>query len=89
MNDFQSKCINKCKDVIRDIQFVEIIGKSETYYKADINHNNQFLEIYVYNDEAGVMIDKENWTIFEKPDYDSPDELIKSFIEHLTKIFQS
>jgi hypothetical protein len=66
-----------------DIEFEEKVGKSETFYKSTIKINNLIIELYVYLDEAGFMIDRQNWIIFERPDYSSEEQLIESFIERL------
>ncbi len=83
---FQVECIDSCKIYLRDflglpdIEFKEIVGKRESYYKLDLEHGSHKFEIYVYTDEAGFMIDGHNWIICERPDYSNDEELINSFI---------
>jgi hypothetical protein len=89
MTEFQNRCLERCRAFLRDdlglpqVTFKEIIGKHETYYKYDFSNAGQKIELYVYYDEAGFMIDGHDWTICERPDYPHDERLIDSFIEKL------
>jgi len=85
--NFQKNCVLKCKKFFQEenISFEKIIGGSETYYKAFLKVKKHTIELYVYDDEAGFMIDGQDWTIYEQPDYPSGDQLVSTFITGLSK----
>ncbi len=91
MTAFETKCINTCQRFIRDtlkltnVNFMETVGKHETYYTYALEKMGHKFEVYVYSDEAGFMVDGHDWSICERPDYTSDEELINSFIEKLRK----
>ena len=68
---------------------MEINGKRETYYKFTFEHVGHVIEIYIYLDEAGYMLDDHFWTICERPDYSDDDELIASFTSKLKDVIHS
>ena len=86
---FQERCLEECKNIFRQIaaprygDFEKIVGKRETYFKATAEGPNHALEVYVYQDEAGYMLDGKRWTIFEKPDYRSENKLLEAFLKSL------
>lgn len=86
---FQERCLEECRNTFRQIpalrygDFENIVGKTETYFKATAEGPNHALEVYVYQDEAGYMLDGKRWTIFEKPDYRSESELLEAFLKSL------
>jgi hypothetical protein len=91
MTDFQEMLIEKSKVVLesivgQEIDFKNVIGKKESYYYTTCNIKNYSVEVYVYEEEAGFMINGNNWTICEKPDYDSEEKLLESFLEKLRNI---
>ena len=89
MNDFQRKCIEVSKGILMEkglkpCPFQEIIGKTETYFLATFDVLDHHYEIYVYDDEAGLTVDKD-FSICEKPDFKSSQELIQAFEKILTE----
>ena len=86
---FQERCLEECRTLFRQIpaprygDFEKIVGKAETYFKATADGPHHALEVYVYEDEAGYMLDGKRWTIFEKPDYRSQKELMEAFLKSL------
>jgi len=86
---FQARCLEECRNILRQIpvlrsgDFEKIVGKAETYFKATAEGPGHSLEVYVYQDEAGYMLDGKRWTIFEKPDYRSENELREAFLKSL------
>ena len=94
MTNFQSRCIQKFRDLFEELpkvrydQFEEIIGKRETYFKAVVKKKKKVVEIYIYKDEAGYMLEQE-WNIFEKADYASEEELLQQFLAALRKALVS
>ena len=86
---FQERALEECRNIFRQIpvlrygDFEKIVGKRETYFKATAEGPNHGLEVYVYEDEAGYMLDGKRWTIFEKPDYRSENELLEAFLKRL------
>jgi hypothetical protein len=82
--------MERCKEVMQEggfahIEFQEVVGKSEAYYKADVQAGKKKVEIFVYDDEAGVMVDGHDWTPCERPDYDSDAELVEAFANKLAE----
>ena len=56
----------------------------DVYLTTSFERGTSRYEIYIYKDEAGVMING-NWTAFELPDWDSDREvLLGGFLEYLT-----
>ena len=88
MTDFQKLCIEECDKLFLskgyNVTFEKIIGKKETYYIGYLRLSNEF-EIYIYDDEAGLGINKTEWMHCERPDYESDEELIAGFINILDK----
>jgi hypothetical protein len=86
---FQERCLEECREIFRQIpvlrygDFEKIVGKTGTYFKATAEGPGHALEVYVYQDEAGYMLDGKRWTIFEKPDYRSENELLEAFLKGL------
>lgn len=83
MNEFQRNCIAEILVLFKELKipeplFKEIEGRSEQYYLARAVSDGRSLDIYVYEDEVGMMVD-EKWTVCEKPDSRSFQELIKQF----------
>jgi hypothetical protein len=85
MTMFQEQCINRCNS-IRSInfKFKEIVGDTETYYLSETEIGKHNVVMYIYVDEAEFKLD-EKWYIFEKPDYDSENDLLNAFIDKLTE----
>jgi hypothetical protein len=89
MAGFQERCLEECRNIFRQIpalqygNFETIVGKAETYFKTTADGPHHALEVYVYEDEAGYMLDGKRWTILEKPDYRSEDELLQAFLKSL------
>ena len=84
ITDFQKGCTQRVKSLIQEvtgkkIDFKEVIGRKETFYQFQFNN----IDIYVYSDEAGFMLNNKDWVICEKPDYDSQEELMKDFLSRL------
>ncbi|OGW51435.1 MAG: hypothetical protein A2V62_03355 [Nitrospirae bacterium RBG_19FT_COMBO_58_9] len=63
--------------------FQEVVGKKETYLKATVKAAQHILEVYLYEDEAGYLLEGGEWTIFEKPDYSTSSELLGAFLASL------
>jgi len=70
--------------------FEEIRGRRERYWKsAPIPLRNHRAEIFIYEDEAGVMVDGTHWMICERPDFDSEEALTEAFLRVLADIAAS
>ncbi len=89
LTDFQKNLLRDVESLLGNIPhlergaFQEVVGKRETYLKATVKAPRHVVEIYIYEDEAGYLLEGGEWTIFEKPDYSSPDELIRTFLASL------
>ena len=87
---FQKECIEKTKSLVQEItgkqiNFVEVIGRKERFYQCQLKNDDENIDIYIYLDEAGFMLDNKEWIICEKPDYFSPEELMRDFLSRLKK----
>jgi hypothetical protein len=85
---FQKKCISRVQDLFSShcldkIAFTKIIGRKETFYKADFDRDSEKFEVYIYLDEAGVMRNQKKWYICEVADYKTEDDLIDDFIKKI------
>jgi len=87
MTVFQINCEQELYRTLHKISQNVIVRKvegiDEKYIKAKINGTS--FEIFIYEDEAGIQgssIDCQ----FEYPDYESPDELSKAFIEKVIEL---
>ena len=78
MNDFQEKCKTLVDRVLKKkglrASFAEA-GKNERYLVAQFRSPTQKYEVYIYENEAGLMVGND-WLICEQPDFVSADELI-------------
>jgi hypothetical protein len=89
LTDFQKISLQEVENILRSTpnlecgDFQEVVGKRETYLKATAKAPRQVVEIYIYEDEAGYLLEGGEWTIFEKPDYSSSGELIETFLASL------
>lgn len=84
---FQEIVVEKCKSLLikyfkDDISFTQE-GRDELYYHAKISLVDSVIDIYIYEDEAGYMLNNKDWKIFERPDYKSVDILIGEFLDQL------
>lgn len=88
LSAFQSKCFRLVEDLLlrhgHDISH-DIGGERETYLVLPANLDSVTVRIYVYEDEAGYFLD-DDWRIWERPDYDSDDELIRAFLADLERV---
>ena len=57
-------------------------GKTENYYLLSLVRNEVTLKVYVYLDEAGFY-QGEDWNMYEKCDFDSPEKLQRSVLSDL------
>ena len=80
MTELASDCIETVQRVLQErgtaAQFVEVVGETETYWKATLRQAG--LDLYVYSDGAGVM-DGREWIAFEWADYRDRDALCSAF----------
>lgn len=89
LTDFQKSSRQEVEDLLRSIPnvecrgFQEVVGRSETYLKATAKAPQHIVEIYIYEDEAGYLLEGGEWTIYEKPDYSSSGELLETFLTGL------
>jgi hypothetical protein len=94
MTDFSEKCIRVLCLALSEIgqsdtQFKLIHGKKEDYWSAKLAKNDSTVDLYIYEDEAGCMIGEKEWSIFERPDFDSDDELIQAYVSHVMQLMGS
>ena len=59
-----------------------IRGEDESYYLLVLTRQKTRLDVYVYLDEAGFL-EGEDWHMYERWDYDSPEQLQQSVLSDL------
>ena len=87
MNEFQRKCMEVCDQVLVEFrispeEFHEVKGKSEFYFLKQFTVEGRSYEIYLYEDEAGLMVGKE-WLPCERYDFKSMEELARALANKL------
>lgn len=84
---FQETCMTRTVRLLEEARlparFEKIKGKREAYHRALLSLGGHSLEVYVYRDEAGFMVNGSEWTICERPDYDGEEALIEAFLQKL------
>ena len=89
LTKFQRDGLEECESLLEKFPnmehsgFQEVVGKRETYLKATVKAPQHVLEVYLYEDEAGYLLEGGEWIIFEKPDYPSSAELLNAFLTKL------
>jgi len=85
MTNFPEQCIRAVNEAavssgLPPFEFKLVEGRKENYWRAAPSHERPFIELYVYADEAGYMLDGKRWIIFECPDFSTEQELIQKFV---------
>ena len=85
MTTFSEQCIQAVNAAavssgLPPFEFKFVEGRKENYWRAEPSHEKPFIELYVYADEAGYMLDGKKWIIFERPDFSTEQELIQQFV---------
>lgn len=88
MNEFQEKCWSAVEGLLRNSHTpftgpIRVEGRRETYFIVQFPHNADEIELFIYDNEAGIMINGTTWTIFESPDFDSEELLVAAFQSHV------
>lgn len=68
---------------------IRVDGRKETYFIVQFPWGADTVELFIYVNEAGVMVNGKDWTIFEAPDFDSDDLLIEAYVEHVANILKT
>ena len=82
---FQEECRERTLEVLRgagvaaDFRWA---GVEESYLRAVVDLAEDEYEIFIYEDEAGFFKNG-SWRIWEVPDYDSGEELMRAFLTDL------
>ena len=89
MNQFQKMCWRQCKKLLEKVRCsftgpIPVQGKRETYVIVQFEFGSDRVELFIYVDEAGIMINGKSWRIFERADYRTEDELITAYAKHLS-----
>jgi hypothetical protein len=91
MNDFQARCWERCHDILQreGISYIgptQIDGKRESYYLVQLEREDTTIELYIYVNEAGTMLNRKQWRIFEAPDFADEKQLIDAFVGHVQQL---
>lgn len=91
ITSFPDRCIHALTKVLaayrlQPVEFAMVKGKYEKYWYAKIVRQELSVELYVYIDEAGCALNKDEWVIFEKWDFRSDEELISAFVDHVINV---
>lgn len=87
--EFQLRCIRECEDILEGTpgitrsNFVRIASSDDSYYRVSVSARQHYVQIYIYEDEAGYRLDGDHWMGFDRSVYLSEDALIRSFRESL------
>lgn len=81
---FQGRCEEACQTwgtrnglVLR---FEEVQGKDEMFLVARVREAGLHGDVFIYEDEAGLMRDVDDWRLCERADYETDDGLITAFM---------
>jgi hypothetical protein len=85
MTIFSEQCIQAVNSAVissgfSPFDFELVQGKKEDYWHSKPSQEKPFLELYVYTNEAGYMLNGSVWIIFERPDFATEQELIHRFV---------
>lgn len=94
MNAFQEKCWLRCELLLREKNTLfagplRVDGRRETYFIIQFSWGADAIELFIYANEAGVMVNGKDWTIFEAPDFDSDELLIAAYAQHLAELLKA
>lgn len=85
MTIFSDQCIQAVNSAVvssglSPFDFELVQGKKEDYWHSKPSQEKPFIELYVYGNEAGYMLNGSEWIIFERPDFATEQELIRRFV---------
>jgi len=93
-NAFQREALRKTREELRlpddhapTLTWEE--GVRECYWRLTWRKDDETIEAYIYSDEAGIMRNGKDWTIFESPDYRLPSDLLAAFVARLRQMVDS
>lgn len=90
-NHFQNKLLSRIEqlsqswDLYMHSRFVK--GETADYYIAWLSRPEGGIEVYIYADDAGFS-EQGNWHMYERCDFDSPDQLIEALASGLCDLLQ-
>lgn len=86
---FQNECRHALETLLSNRQtaasFEVVYGNRENYVVARLAHTDEGLEVFIYEDEAGISLGK-SWYPFESVDFNSDADLIEKLSQHLEHI---
>src|SRR5262245_43684204 len=87
MTDFQIKFIQSLRDFLSNERVPEHTlhrrGKNRSYYFVNMRRRGHIAHIYIYDRDAMFTLDLEDPRIFERYDYDTPEQLTETFFKTL------
>jgi hypothetical protein len=91
MTSFPERCIvdlhkEMASRRLKSVEFKLVQGKHEAYQYAKVVQKDLLVELYVYTDEAGCMLDERDWKIFEKQDFFDDNKLIRQFVAYVISV---
>ncbi|HKI01710.1 MAG TPA: hypothetical protein VKK31_07015 [Thermoanaerobaculia bacterium] len=88
---FQIKCLYVLELLLARRQiaasFEVVHGNRENYVVARLAPTDERLEVFIYEDEAGIFLGKD-WHAFESVDFDSGAELIEKLLQGIERYLQ-
>jgi hypothetical protein len=71
------------------VRFEQVRGEQEDYLRAVVDlPSTQRAEIFIYEDEIGIMVEHGDWTIFECPDFADSESLRNTFLARLEALVE-
>lgn len=86
--EMQKLCWTRAEPILiaAGVQFIgpkTVHGKGESYDLVEFSLGERRLQLFMYSNEAGILVDEATWTPFEAPDYKSNDQLAEAFAKRL------
>lgn len=88
---FPERCIGALANALASyrlppVEFSVVQGAREEYWYAQVLQKDLLVELYVYLDEAGCALNKDEWKIFEKWDFSDDNDLIREFVVYVISV---
>lgn len=85
-SEFQKNCVRLCEDLLQSVpglRFSNFMLIEDSYFKISVSSSQRYLQIFIYEDEAGYQLDGIHWMGFDRTLYANEDALMSAFREAL------